>query len=259
MDDRLEGLQKLFAGLQQSVESEELWKGVEDAIDSAMAQYKAQLLARLRKELQQYVGHCKMRLEAIRLRQSATKNMLALAQADVDSRDTVESKTRELRKLKERLATLRRQYRARVKPGIASASSPRGKKEIPESVRRYRLPRGPRQNKSLSLRELYEAWFVGNERTPDGMPIARVLQEYPNWSSTETTYFNRLKRVAQLLQKVGEGDVASAVDKVEAYMQEYKVPGVNALSDQCSKQKDAPGMEEVVRRVQECVVRRDLK
>ncbi|KAG7925593.1 hypothetical protein KL925_004003 [Ogataea polymorpha] len=259
MDDKLEGLQKLVSGLQQSVESEELWRGVEGAIDSAMAQYKAQWLARLRKELQQYVGHCKMRLEAIRLRQSSIKNMLALAQSQVDSGDTIDSKTKELRNLKERLARLRRQYRARVKLGNTSASSPSGKKEIPETVRRYRLPRGPRQNKSLSLRELYEAWFVGNERTPDGMPIARVVQEYPNWSSTETTYFNRLKRVAQLLQTVGGSDVASAVDKVEAYMQEYKVPGVNALSDQCSKQKNAPGMEEVVRRVQECVGRRDLK
>ncbi|KAH3670422.1 hypothetical protein OGAPHI_000937 [Ogataea philodendri] len=253
MDDRIDTLTEQISGLEHDVENEQFWDRVGAVLDDVFAQQKALVIQRLRQELKQRTAECRSRLDGIGQQQLRIKEMLSLGQV-LETENTIESKVQELRRLKLQLGRLQREYKPELKPGRAKITSRAGRAaEIPDSVRNYRLPRGPRQNKSLSVRQLYEAWFVGNASTPDKMPIRTLLQQYPQWSSTETTYFNRLQRVARLLELVAgeEGDVAGAVARVEAYMAKEKIPGINALSDQCSKQKGAPGMAQVVERVRE--------
>ncbi|KAG7892613.1 hypothetical protein KL925_000787 [Ogataea polymorpha] len=131
-------------------------------------------------------------------------------------------------------------------------------KSLPNEIINYRLPRGPRSNKSLTVRELYEVWYVGD---PDkGKPsVCDILERYPTWKSTETTYYNRLKRVANLIDEVsrelGDGPIPArrleAVRTIEIFMEKNKIGGVSALSDLCSNQKGAPGFQTVKSKVLE--------
>ncbi|KAG7903586.1 hypothetical protein KL935_001118 [Ogataea polymorpha] len=131
-------------------------------------------------------------------------------------------------------------------------------KSLPNEIINYRLPRGPRSNKSLTVRELYEVWYVGD---PDkGKPsVCDILERYPTWKSTETTYYNRLKRVANLIDEVsrelGDGPISArrleAVRTIEIFMEKNKIGGVSALSDLCSNQKGAPGFQTVKSKVLE--------
>ncbi|KAG7741519.1 hypothetical protein KL923_000774 [Ogataea haglerorum] len=135
---------------------------------------------------------------------------------------------------------------------------PSSPKSLPREIINYRLPRGPRSNKSLTVRELYKVWYVGN--CDEGKPsVCEILKRYPTWKSTETTYYNRLKRVANLMDEVAHdlrgGPIAArrleAVTIIEAFMEKNKIGGVSALSDLCSNQKGAPGFETVKSRVLE--------
>ncbi|ESW96986.1 hypothetical protein KL918_000597 [Ogataea parapolymorpha] len=141
---------------------------------------------------------------------------------------------------------------------VHNGLQPASPKSLPREIINYRLPRGPRSNKSLTVRELYEVWYVGD---PDkGKPsVCDILERYPTWKSTETTYYNRLKRVANLIEEVSRdldgGPIAArrleAVRTIEIFMEKNKIGGVSALSDLCSNQKGAPGFQTVKSRVLE--------
>ncbi|KAG7813094.1 hypothetical protein KL921_000640 [Ogataea angusta] len=141
---------------------------------------------------------------------------------------------------------------------VNNSLQPASPKSMPYEIMNYRLPRGPRSNKSLTVRELHDVWYIGD---PDiGKPsVCEILQRYPTWKSTQTTYFNRLKRVANLIEETArdlsghpiEARRLEAVKLIEAFMEKNKLGGVSALSDLCSNQKGAPGFETVKSRVLE--------
>ncbi|KAH3663973.1 hypothetical protein OGAPHI_004687 [Ogataea philodendri] len=155
-------------------------------------------------------------------------------------------------------ALLPEQREVRVKQvGSGSMHLP-GTENLPMHIVNFKLPRGPRSNKSLSVRELYKIWYIGSAE--NGQPSVRqIISSYPTWKSTETTYYNRLKRVAYLIESVAnelsEWNDADprleAVALIEKYMQLHNISGVSALSDLCSNQKDAHGFQAVKEKILE--------